>query len=741
MIKKILFLLLLIVVCLQFFAAPVKGDYSRCVVNSTPSSIGSSSTTSVIFNITNQHYDNNAEIVWLKVISPSNNFYIEGSGGDGSQIVKTVSIPVGTSSDQSLSITASSEIVPSAYWTVMTATDANGSDAISCTGNLGIAITGTEAELAISNISIANNSATSVTINWDTNVEANSYVYYGLTSGYGSVGSNSEYTRSHSITLSDLFVGTTYMYYLQGTSRSSSTVNSAEGAFNTASGVVGITPTATPTGTSTGTTTTVRTITSAPTPTLTPTPTPVPDRTRPSISVSQDFSKPFVVTPLISGKAADNIGLGKIEYSIDDGKNWLPVDTVDNPGTKTTNYSFTPGIYEDGNYLLKTRARDTSGNIGNSDTYILIVDRLPPQIGSVMFSSGVQVLIPNEDGAIFSLPSMDQKITLSAVGGPTNIDILSDNKTYTLTKNDDNGLWSGVLNFDNPGTYTFIAKAVDGAKNKTERKLNKIVVLDSGKVVSNLSPITSGKVTLWVFDDQTNSFVIWDGKSSGQANPQEITKDGEYGFFAPSGRYYLEVKSFGFKILKTDIFTLDKSMPVTPQLKLERSFGINFGLFVIPLPDFFISKQSVSIKSPVIHSETQSSSSIVGSSFPNVDIFLNGKAVSTIFFRGKPTIFTFLSTWSPYVSEQLEAIKEISANSSINIVPVVSQETTTSVTVFNKRGEYPFPIYSDPDGLLVKPFNLSFLPTSVFVDEKRIIRKIKVGILTKNELIDVLGKL
>jgi len=706
-----------------------------CSVTVSPDRVDLSSTNDTNFHITNS---GETPFEWIKISRPSENFKIEGVGGEGSEFITGIEIPANTSYDQLLSVTSGADAAASSNWTVLAADNPNGDNATTCVGNLGTAITVHPNPLTISNVTITNNSTTSEIIAWNTSVAADSYVYYGPTSDYGSVGSDTNLSTSHSITLTDLSEDTTYKFYVQDTDGSSNTVRSTETAFTTSSA-----PTTTTTVTVTNTVTTV--ITPAPAPTS------VPDTIPPTVYLTTDFTKPFLKAPEIFGKASDNKNVASINYSIDNGKNWLPVDAIISPGAKSTNFSFTPAIFEDGNYNLKIRAKDSAGNIGTSNIYILIIDRLPPQLGAVLFSIGPQLLVPDKDGVIFTFPNMQQKITLSAVGGPTSVDIVTDNQsskigsqssvlnsqTYSLIKNIDNGLWSGTLSFSKAGTYQLMAKAIDGAKNKTERKLNTVVVLNNGKVLSDDSPITSGSIALWYFDNQTQRFVLWDGKSYGQANPEGITKDGEYGFLAPAGTYYLEAKSFGFKTLRSEIFTLSDTTPILTNLKMKKSLSINLGPLVIPLPDFSVSKQSIDTMSPIVSSQVKIINDIIGSEAPLVDLFLGNQAISTFSFVGKPTIFTFFSTWSPYASQQLKFLGDLSfGNSQINVVPVVSQETATSVTVFSKRGEYSFPIYSDPDGLLVKPFNLSFLPTSIFVDRKGIIQKVNVGTLTADELLE-----
>jgi hypothetical protein len=683
------------------------------------------STSDVVFHVNNND-SNSGKILWANIISPSSGFTIEGYGS--SQPFSDLDVSAGSSTDLTIAVDADSTPYSSQNWTVQVSGDDNGENPINCTGNLGMSIIDPDSYPApvISNVTISNISNSSATISFDTDVEAVGEIEYGLTDSYGELETGSSST-SHTFNLTSLQANTTYHFVVRAINLSQSTEINDQ-TFTTS--LTSVVTTIVQTVTVTNTTTVTKTVTP------TPTPTPSPDRSPPSVSITTDLKKPFEKSPEILGRVVDDKGVSSIDYSLDDGKNWLPVDAIDDLGARATGFSFTPAIFEDGNYKLKIRAKDPSGNLGVSNAYALIIDRLPPQVGAVMYSAGAQMLFPDKNGSIFTFPGMAQKITLSVIGGPIKIDILSGDQSYPLIKNIDNGLWSGILSFFRPGVYKLTAKAIDGAENKTERKLNTIVVLDKGKVVSGNTPVTSGNVILWYFDNQTQRFVIWDGKSYGQSNPEKLTENGEYGFFAPSGKYYLEVKSSGFKTLRTGIFTLDASTPITAVLSLEKSLEVRLGPLVLALPDFFASQQNISINFPAVPPDTDLIDNIIGNEFPNVDLFVNDRKISAISLRGKPTVFTFLSTWSPYISQQLKFIDGFSGNSQINMIPVVSQESSAFVSVFSKRGGYSFSIYTDPDGLLVKPLNLSFLPTSVFVDRKGEIRKIKVGILTADELLE-----
>ena len=105
---------------------------------------------------------------------------------------------------------------------------------------------------------------------------------------------------------------------------------------------------------------------------------PLIDMVAPVVSIQTDFSKPFERTPLIEGRVVDsgitNVGVAKVEYSIDNGKNWLPVDNTTGCGSSSS-FNFLPtGTSEDGNYKIIARATDPSGNRGASLLWLVYFD-------------------------------------------------------------------------------------------------------------------------------------------------------------------------------------------------------------------------------------------------------------------------------------------------------------------------------------------------------------------------------
>ena len=66
----------------------------------------------------------------------------------------------------------------------------------------------------------------------------------------------------------------------------------------------------------------------------------------------------------------------------------------------------------------------------------------------------------------------------------------------------------------------------------------------------------------------------------------------------------------------------------------------------------------------------------------------------------------------------------------------MSQDTDSRVSNIKKIGGYKTPIMADADGVLIEPLGILNFPTHVFLDRKGIIRKLKAGVLTKDELLE-----
>jgi len=554
--------------------------------------------------------------------------------------------------------------------------------------------TGQEGGPVISDISVST-SGDSATITWTTDVPAESDVDWGTNPDDNdfTTGNDHTFVTSHSVTISSLLPST--VYYIK-------IFNRNEAGYETISDIQSFTSASqNPTATEAPATSTTTTTTASTTTTTTKK---VVDTTAPSLSLTTNLSHPYVKAPILTGSATDEIDVSSVEYSTDGGANWIAA-SLEGKGTKSATFNFSLGVLDDGNYPFQIRAKDSAGNTSETKSYTLIIDRLPPQVGGVVFSLGPQTFAPTKDGTLVTVAGLEQKLTLSAIGGPTSLEVSAGDNKFSLTKNIESGLWSGLIKFDSPGVYDLTTKSIDGAKNETDQVLVKIEVLQAGSVSYSGKSINGAEVLVYIFEPTLGEFIVWDGASYSQSNPQKTGENGNYSLLLPFGKYYLEVKISRIIKLRSQIFEITNPSVI----------NADFESGTLSLP--FITKE-VKVTPTKGFTEVPIENGLVGRDFP-FELVESAK--------GKRLI-SFVATWLPDTAQQIQML-EVVADDTKNIV-IVPQESAATVEIYRKRGGYTLEMFSDPDGKLVEPLRLRFLPVHFFLDEGGKISKIKYGILS-----------
>lgn len=696
---------------------------SSCSSSVSPTQVRTNTTRDFAFTVNNT--GSSGSIVWVKIVSPgSGNFTINSGSASGwtselqpgEIIFKSGNIAAGSSQNFTVNATSASTEAAAEAWGVQVSDDSTGLNPTECSGNPSITISNGP---VISNIVVSDLTFSSVKISWTTDVNSDSVVKYGTTVSYGLTKSDPALVTSHSLTLTGLSANTTYHYQVSSKDATGNTSSSSDNTF--------LTP-------------------------LTPPPPPPPpppalvEQELPKVTLKTSLESPFTEAPTIQGTATDNIAVSKVEYSIDNGRNWLPASST-GLGRKSVDFSFKPQVAEEGNYPIVVRATDSSGNRGFSTPVTLIIDRFAPTVGGSLLSLGPQLLQPPASGIITTITGIDQKITLSAIGGATDISILAtktdnpglgNSQLFTLVRSEDTKLWSGVLSFGKPGAYRLTARAVDGVGKRTERTIAQAAVIEAGMVTDakTKNPVAGAEVRLYVFSEGYQGWVLWDGKAYSQTNPQATDKDGRFSLYLPQGKYYLEIRAPGYEALTSKIFVVDKPTPLGASFSLKPKFTLIIGPFRFSLPDFFPSLAPVDLPPPP---QVDQISPLIGKEAPFFSLpSTAGTELTTFHLRGKPAVLSFISTWSPPAVDQILILEKLGPT--VKVVPITTQETLAQLRLFQNRGGYKVPIFVDQDGQLVEKYLLGSLPTHFFVDRKGIIQKVVAGVLTEQELTELLNK-
>lgn len=732
---RILFVLILSFIFLTLSSSKVRADQIfSCEVNVSPSTVTQNTSTSFNFSTAGASYDGEG-VKWVKITRPSGNFSLTNGSGSGwsvSQNSTDVTFTTASAANPftiNLSITAVSGTsdAGSADWTVQMSHTTDGSFPATCTGNLGTSISGGGSSTpiltptptsipdttapTISNIMISSVSDSSVTVSWDTNESSNSHINYGTTTSYGSSKDDSSMTTSHSMTIGSLSVNTTYHGQIQSTDGAGNRATSSDFTFATAQS-----------------TTTVTVITIV---TPTPTATPIPDRTRPRITLTSQLEKVFTVSPVIEGSATDNEAVHLIEYSYDDGVNWstVPLTTVDQ---KKVEFSFTPLLPGEGDYLVKIRATDKNNNQTETTAQRLTLDRLPPLVGGSFLSIGPQLLQPDNDGNYLTIVGLNPKLTLSAIGGATTINLKVNGQPQPMIQNPQTRLWSTQLDLKEVGTYQLETSSIDGAKNEKQKTLHPVKVLPNGVVSNSAGPINGARVSVYYFDSQYGQFRLWNADQYGQENPQLTDLQGRYKLFLPSGTYYIHIQGQFGQSLKSNIFTINENTPIIQNFELQKKSGFSLGLFTFPFIEF--GQNDVMMNLSGLTDSEKETAAVIDKPFPDFD--LGGYQSTSL--TGKPMIVSVLASWLPQTSAQMSIFNELNDKESGQVLVIMSQDSVANAAVFAQQGGYTVPIIADPDGVLLDPLHVTSMPTHFYLNRKGVVTKVVSGVLNKTEIEEAL---
>lgn len=472
----------------------------------------------------------------------------------------------GSSSEFSLTLAETGEVVSSMNWEAMMSYD--GGESFESCGSTTIQIIPAPAPPKISGVSLTVGSSSAV-IKFETSLTAEGNILYGVSSEYGGRVSSSAGT-SHTITLPNLSPSTTYHYQIQATSEGGTT-STADATFTTSEvSVTTTTTTTTLTNTVTSTVTNVNTVKQV-----------ILDTTAPMIRVSplvgarqkvgsKAETRIYDAAPIIEGSVVDDRGVARVEYRVVERESsWSEANLDQLVGAKKMNWDFLPPVSLDGSYTVEIRAVDVFGNVSPVKTSQFVIDQLLPKVVGGVINYGALPL-EARSGVVNVVAGLEYELVIYESGGADEVEVSMFDHKWKLKKVDPIGIWRGNVTIPlivNSETVGLKAKAIDGAGNMSESEWIKLNVVPEGHVLKNEKQIKVEEFKIYQLDPTTLIYREWDEKEFWPASWRSSRGGNELNFVLPAGSYY-------FEIAQKIVGSKTRDVVVSQKIKLEDAASI-----------------------------------------------------------------------------------------------------------------------------------------------------------------------
>lgn len=110
---------------------------------------------------------------------------------------------------------------------------------------------------------------------------------------------------------------------------------------------------------------------------------------------------------------------------------------------------------------------------------------------------------------------------------------------------------------------------------------------------------------------------------------------------------------------------------------------------------------------------------------------------------GTPVWLSFVATWCSSCRTEAPDIQDAWQDSSgeVSVVSVYLGESTSTVTTWAERLGTTYPQVPDPEGTISGQFRVMAVPSHVFIDRHGAIHSTHVGVLTRDEMSEILAEL
>lgn len=233
-------------------------------------------------------------------------------------------------------------------------------------------------------------------------------------------------------------------------------------------------------------------------------------------------------------------------------------------------------LEENTSYYVRITATDPYGNQSASDLYVFktALSSSPPEVikDSLLVTSDNYVLLDGKaDGSSGSMPVVvaPEKQTLVVKFRLNNAQVrkvqaaIRNRTVLGISSSGEDAQDSGLADAfeiatgtyvvtyrtpSRPGAYEIIIRIEDAAGNIVERKIANLNVSESFKVFDSARkiPLEAVRVTLYLFNPRTGSYVLLPPRLFSFQNPSLTTGMGEVTILLPSGKYLARLQGIGY---------------------------------------------------------------------------------------------------------------------------------------------------------------------------------------------------
>lgn len=702
---------------LVHWLSPDVAASTSCSASVSPSSVKANDLTMATFSFTNTGSE---AINYIKVSVPSNNFSVANYGVVGWSVNAYITgfelydsvLQPGSSSSITMGVNTGPTEAAAANWKVE-----GGLSLVKCEGLLGMAITGIADHNAplMSDPVVSGVSATKAVVSFSANELIKGELRYGTGyKEYEVVLESQVLALEHSFSLEGLQPNTTYYYEYRGIDSSGNESNwndfysfttAAQGETQTSQEVITVVE-------SVWQTVTQRVQ-------LPPMVIMVRDTLAPTVR----FTVPNEIVgepEEITGEARDDKGILRVEYSLDNGGNWLVVDEISGVGTRLARFAFTPPPLMDGTYQVRVRAVDTSNNVKTSEAQVLTIDRLPPKVGGLLLVYETMPLEVNRLGRYELKAGVGYMLFVSSVGGTTELVVAKRGmgegqaeSSLIMRQRERGGIWEGEVRFNQGGEYELWAQGKDGAGQEVTSLLGRVVVAEAGRVTFKGKAVAGAVITAYRMEALTGRYGVHDSQIYGGANPVIAGETGEWRLFLPPGEYYLTSEAEGLRKLVSERFGVDSPEVVSFDIAMSEVVRWHVG----PLQVTFNRWLAGVVGVPRFGERTEEvGDKPVGEELPYFEVESSDGTEYSTAWKGQGSLIVLAAPWHPGFSGLMETLAGWEKERGVRVRVILNHTTKERALVMAQKGKYGVSVWADEEGKVAEVLEPEGFPWLVRVD-------------------------